>query len=453
MMKNDYARRGVWRVLAYLLALIILSGLIPALEPSASAAENGMIRVHLTRLGSVSALTLTTTCEYYIDGNKGDRIPSGAKVAISASGGALALTVNGGAKRAMGDKLTLNRGKPGVFGVKFSSPSLSNLFCGDLQLSAASGKIKPVLNIYVEDYLYGVVGYEMSDSYPLEALKAQAVAARTYAVANKKTSGTHDVTDNTNSQVFKGYNADLKNVLRAVNETRGVCAWYGGKYAICYYAASNGGQVDTAKNIWGSALGYSVMKDDPYDLANPNSPVKSLTVVKAPTGAKPLNAKLRSDLVTGMAPALKSAGLKTGESDVSIEKINSITPHTPRFAAPSRTFTKLKFSIEVKGTSIETGKSVTLKDVKVDLLTYDKMKARFSLGHQTSNVEIISVADKGDSFSVEFRRWGHGIGMSQRGAQWMAKKHGKNYKEILKFYFTGIELKTLSLSDATAKLS
>ena len=67
-------------------------------------------------------------------------------------------------------------------GVRFTSPSLANLFCGDLTFTVSGSGIQTVLSIYIETYLYGVLPYEMGNSSGIEALKAQAVAARTYTV-------------------------------------------------------------------------------------------------------------------------------------------------------------------------------------------------------------------------------------------------------------------------------
>ena len=145
----------------------------------------------------------------------------------------------------------------------------------------------------IRDSLYGVVAYEMSDSFPIEALKAQAVAARTYAMQRKYASGgrDYDVVDTTADQVFYGYDAEYQNVIAAVDGTRGVVGTYNGTFAGCYYTASNGGQIATPNDIWGGDgdYGYIERKDDPYDLENPYSPVSytHLDVYKRQAQPKP----------------------------------------------------------------------------------------------------------------------------------------------------------------------
>lgn len=107
-----------------------------------------------------------------------------------------------------------------------------------------NGTLVPILSLSVEDYLLGVVPYEMSDSFPLEALKAQAVCARTYALSHLNASRAYDVVDTTNDQVFKGVDSSTKNAARAVQETAGIVGMYNGKLAECFYSASNGGQTE-----------------------------------------------------------------------------------------------------------------------------------------------------------------------------------------------------------------
>ena len=82
----------------------------------------------------------------------------------------------------------------------------------------------------------------MSNSFPLEALKAQAVCARGYAANKIKTSGAYDIVDTTVDQVYKGYEPAYQRVIQAVNETKGHVLTYNGKIISTFYAASNGGK-------------------------------------------------------------------------------------------------------------------------------------------------------------------------------------------------------------------
>ena len=187
---------------------------------------------------------------------------------------------------ALGPSCTLARGQGGAQGIRFTSPAYSSLYCGDLLLSVSGGNIVPILRIYIEDYLYGVVGYEMSNSWPLEALKAQAVAARNYALRcmSTRSQRAYHVVDTSTVQVFRGYNGSQARVIQAVDGTRGLALYAGPSLAACYYSASNGGQTEATRNVWGGDLAYSVVKDDPYDLANPSATAKAATIRRDATG-------------------------------------------------------------------------------------------------------------------------------------------------------------------------
>ena len=409
------------RTAATLVALALFLCCLPAPE-AALAASDGMVRVRLTRLGTRSSLSFTTTCAYYVDGNTARAIPAGAQTTVEASGGQLYLTVNG-SLTALGASCTLARGECGARGIRFTSPSVSGLYCGDLMLSVSGGSIVPILRIYIEDYLYGVVGYEMSASWPLEALKAQAVAARNYALRcmSTRSSNAYHMVDTASDQVFRGYEGS-SSVIRAVDETRNMALYAGSAIASCYYSASNGGQTEATRNVWGGNLSYSTVKDDPYDLANPSATVKT--------------AAIRRD-ATGLDERLMQA-LRAGADGAEIAAILDIDPHSPKYAAPSRLYTKLRFTVE----------TADARQFSVDVDTYGALEAWYGLSINSSSNETVYVEESADGFTIAFRRWGHGVGMSQRGAQTMAQR-GMSFRDILSFYYPGTQLRTLSLTDTT----
>ena len=405
----------------FLTAALLLCACFAPLN--AAAASDGMIRVRLTRLGSRSSLSFTPTCAYYVDGNTARPIPAGAQATVEIVGGELYLTVNG-ALTSLGSSCTLARSQRGACGIRFTSPAYSSLYCGDLMLSVSGGSIVPILRIYVEDYLYGVVGYEMSNSWPLEALKAQAVAARNYALRcmSTRSSRAYHVVDTSTDQVFRGYEGGYARVIQAVDETRNMALYAGSTIASCYYSASNGGQTEATRNVWGGNLSYSTVKDDPYDLANPSATAKRATIRRDATG---LDARLAQALLDGAAGA-------------SLVSILDIEPHTPKYASPSRLYTKLRFTIEVTGG----------RQYAVDVDTYGALETWYGLSINSSSNETVYVEKGADDFTITFRRWGHGVGMSQRGAQTMAQQ-GMSFRDILAFYYPGTQLRTLSLSDTT----
>ena len=441
-MREKYERRFCWRrlICALLIAALAFSAdWIPCAQNDAYAVSDGMIRVYLTRLGSPSSIHLTPQCDYVLMVDDGYAVPAGAAVYVQAAGGSLTVTC-GDWQIVCGSSVRLTRTQDGNRGVRFTSPSLANLFSGDLTFYASGNAINTVLSIYIEDYLCGVVAYEMSDSYPLEALKAQAVAARNYALRQKSVRGSsyYDVTDNTSNQVFKGYNASYGNVINAVRGTAGLTLYAGPALASCYYTASNGGQTESTKNAWGNALSYSVVKDDPYDLQSAGKK-KTAAIRRDASG---LHEKLAAALKAGTVPALNAAGLAGAQ--VEIQSINAITPCDPKYASPSHLYRTLTFNITVFAQV--SGKSVQLT-CDVDIPTYGAFESWYDLSINSGSNETITVDAGSDAFTVTFRRWGHGIGMSQRGAQVMARDYGASCSQILEFYYPGTTQRTLSLSD------
>ena len=427
------------RFAAWAIVCALLTFALPA--PAATAQTDGTVRVKLARLGSPSSLSLRVGCPYVLSCDVKMNIPTGSTLMVSASGGSLRASVDGVTVQC-GSSLMLLRCGSGSDGIRFVSPGLSNVFCGDLVLSASGSSITPVLHIYLEDYLYGVVAYEMSNSFPLEALKAQAVAARNFALKkmNSRASSSYDLTDGSGDQTFKGYNASYSQVIQAVDATRGQALYAGGSLVSCYYTASNGGQTESAKNAWGGKLSYSQVQDDPYDLENPSSKKKTAVISRSGTD---LNPSLEAALLQGAAAALEKAGADV--STAQIASIDDIVACDPKYASPSRLYKTLRFTVGLKAKNAETGLMV-YTDAQVDVPTYGGVETWYGLSLNSASNETVTVEAGKNDFSIVFRRWGHGIGMSQRGAQTMASAYGKGYAQILDFYYPGTTLKTLSLS-------
>ena len=437
------------RMLAVVLALLIALPVV-GMTPEAKAASNGMIRVKLTRLGATSSITLKTTCEYYLASDPSVRISSGTTLTLTGIGDRISAAASDKTLD-LGTAPKLMRTKSGKYGISFTSPALSNLFCGDLFLSVSDGVIIPVLNIYIEDYLYGVVGYEMSPAFPDAALQAQAVAARSYALSKKasRTSYSYDVTDNTNDQVFKGLNTSstYAGVITAVNATKGGVLYYGSTLANLYYTASNGGQTESTANVWGGKLAYSVVKDDPYDLESRGTK-KTATIKKDGSN---LDSRLKATLVSCIAEKLEAAGKTAGVTSIVLESIDAITPADARYAEPSRVYRSLVFTMKITANLTDGGTHTGT--VKVSVPTFDGFEDWYSLSINSADNETIYVTESDTAFQVCFMRYGHGVGMSQRGAQIMASTYEKSCKEILEFYYPGTTPKQLSLTDTTKNVT
>ncbi len=448
----------------------------------AGAQESTRIRVLLKRLQVQDSLHITVQGTYMLEGGA-ICFRDGAQVVIALRENQLVLHTDGVAV-VLGDKVTLLRCADETPGALLLQGQ-SGLYEGDLTLSIADGVIQPILSIDVEDYLLGVVPYEMGDSFPLEALKAQAIAARTYALRKSGSDGAYDVEDTTNDQAYRGRSSSSPLSEQAVRETEGLCGVYKGRLAQCFYSASNGGQTELGQHVWPTsepdAYGYMDMRDDPYDLENDASVVKRYTVDKKP-GEAGVGTALHAALVEALAPQLEALGVQARADCIRIDEVCVLEAVTPKFEGDSRLMTELRFALRLsareaialenptaspvlaaavpEGTSAPTpAPRPTAEPVYTDyealdgefivtLPVFTTAEQAMGLSINISRNELVTVIDIGSSFMVESRRYGHGVGMSQRGAQQMAGKYGMSFQQILSFYYPGMELVTVSAQRA-----
>ncbi|MDD6141896.1 MAG: SH3 domain-containing protein [bacterium] len=434
------------RFIAFFVSVFLILAFIPAYASSVNGVQvvsaslssetktmNGMVRIYLSSLGNPSTLNLTVRGNYSVNGQF---LSSGTALTVGFDSFSGSITLGySGQTRNMGRSFSIRRhSASGANGILIAQARESqNPYPGDLSFEVVATttgyKLYTIAHVYIEDYLYGVLPYEMGNSSSLEALKAQAVAARTYTVRmmSRRASGMYDVVDTTSDQVYRGTPSGNANCVSAVDATRGIVLMYGSEYITTYYSASNGGQTETARG--GTSYAYMKVKDDPFDYANPNSTVKSKTIYADLTN--PSNpAQLVSLLKTKAASKLNQMGYSASSSNTRLLTLKSITPHTPMYASPSRLYTKLDFSMTV-ATPAVSGVNLT---VTCDI--FDELESILSMGIQSSDNELWSVATGTNSFQLQARRYGHGMGMSQRGAMYMAKL-GYTYDQILGFYFDG----------------
>ena len=126
-------------------------------------------------------------------------------------------------------------------------------------------------HLSMQEYLYGVVPCEMVYAWHIEALKTQAVCARSYAYTAGFGSATniskpYTICDTTSSQVYKGYGAERKSTNEAVDATRGKIIYYNGKPARAYYSSTSGGSTENVEDVWGTPQGYLRQVSDIYEL-------------------------------------------------------------------------------------------------------------------------------------------------------------------------------------------
>ncbi|MEZ5100422.1 MAG: SpoIID/LytB domain-containing protein [Thermoleophilia bacterium] len=143
---------------------------------------------------------------------------------------------------------------------------LGDPYRGDVVVTANGGSLRAVNDVALEQYLYGVVPGEMSASWAVEALKAQAVAARSYALASRSTTGAFDVYADTRSQVYGGIEDEDPRTSAAIDATAGQVLTFKGKVAQTFFFASSGGRTAAVQDVWsGGPIPYLVSVEDPYD--------------------------------------------------------------------------------------------------------------------------------------------------------------------------------------------
>ncbi len=301
-----------------------------------------------------------------------------------------------------------------------------------------------ISKISMNEYLYSVTPSEMPASSGIEALKAQAVCARTYAVENinRHSAMGFSLCNSQHCQVYKGVSWEHARTNQAVEETDGQVLSYNGKIITAVYSASCGGVTEDVQYVWGSPYPYLKSVKDPY--------------CKEIAWEVPLNLK-------SIQETLLSKGYDFGEI-TSIE----VTERTPA----GRVW-KLKIS-GTKMTKVfereQTRTILGLKSQFYDIVPQSSFRLLTSAGYLyqnlagmkllTSNGAItiknstipVLTAQNGepilkqmsllsDQFVIKGEGNGHGVGMCQNGAMGLAD-NGYNYDEILKHYYNGVEITT-----------
>lgn len=316
---------------------------------------------------------------------------------------------------------------------------------GGIEIRRLTSSDMTVINVLpLEEYLYGVVSIEMSPSWPAEALKAQAVCARNYAVNNfnKYSRYGFNLCDTTASQAYYGYSREDPRVNAAVDATAGQILVYNGEPALIYYSAASGGRTANVKDVWGSEIPYLISVED-YDSGDgKNISAWTVTFSKADIRQKLSNAGIDIGEVTNMqVTSYSSDGRAT-------KLLITGTNGTKEYERESiRSFLGLKsqmFTINGQGGSsvyslitsggIESASSLTATDGTV----ISNPVFITSVGTETGSAINGSNSQTGD-FVLSGKGYGHGVGMSQYGAKAMAEM-GKSYNEILAHYFPGTNL-------------
>ena len=140
---------------------------------------------------------------------------------------------------------------------------------GKLEVAVQGGFMRAVNIVALDGYLHGVVPGEMPRGWPAEALKAQAVAARTYALSNLVKGKPFELYSDVRSQAYGGLAAEALETTEAVQATAGEIVTFGGKPALTFYFSTSGGKTASAADVFGLSLPYLISRPDPWDKASP----------------------------------------------------------------------------------------------------------------------------------------------------------------------------------------
>ncbi len=339
-------------------------------------------------------------------------------------------------------------------------PVNSNIFIGDTEYRGGaqfkrinSGALTVINVVNIEQYLYSVIGKEMSPKWPIEALKAQAVCARGFAISNKNKFAKYgfNLDDTTTSQVYKGVSAEADSTRQAVDETCGQVLMYNGGIIESIYCSCTGGATANAENVWGGKYPYLVSVVDIYE--------------------NPKEVSRYSWSITLTADEIKDC-LAQGNVDIGdIKNVEIISADDAGYVT-ELLFTGTTGTHTVKKSSCRGVFRGKLHSQRYTILGgedyFENMTVLTSSGAKTMPYNQVYVLGSGASdtvyvqsgsgaksyiplkpagvkegeFTFNGNGWGHGVGMSQWGAKAMADQ-GFVFGDILTFYYTGTNLEKL----------
>lgn len=275
---------------------------------------------------------------------------------------------------------------------------------GSMQIRSTNkaGSYIVINEIYLENYLAALINSEMNSSWHIEAVKSQAVIARTYALyqKEKRKSDEYHLKSSDLDQVYKGASKEDAMSFKAVMDTKGQVITYGGKFALTLYHGNGGGRTENIENVWG---GHNDAKDFPY-----------LRSRKSPWDKTGPNYSWQFSI------PIKNFKAKLNQKGYGIKKIKSI-----KIKEKTSSGRVLKVYIKAKG--------------KKKVITLSGEELRAMLGYSKLRSTMFKAKKSGNEVLFKGYGSGHGVGLSQWGAKGMAEK-GYSYKKILKYYYSGTKL-------------
>ncbi len=336
-------------------------------------------------------------------------------------------------------------------------------YYGGFRYSRLDGGDLTVVNILgMDEYICGVVPYEMSPGWPLEALKAQAVSARTYAASQlgKHQKYGFDLCNSTCCQAYLGVDVNAPDCEEAVFSTSGVYITYEGELASTYYHSCDGGATENSENVFYEEIPYLKGKADPYESQVTTGYENWSFVYSCDDITWILRAKgYNCGTIVSVTPTYTEQGnilsLKFTDANgvswtFSRSRAGSILysqtlgkfTHSQRFTVTDADMENQSLLINEDTEPISESQQIWAVDGsgqvhelgeagKVTVLTAD--------GTRTVNRSSAGGTIRAARYRVSGSGWGHNVGMSQHGARAMALM-GFTYEEILKFYFSGVDV-------------
>ena len=332
----------------------------------------------------------------------------------------LAIT-KGGTRTYLKPPMTLSVTKP-VKVLRFGNEEKSNSYHGIFKIGLNKKGLYLVNTVDIETYLLGVVPSESVSTWPIAALKAQALAARSYAIyhlINSRNNGKDwDVDDTARYQVYTGVSHRKPSTDRAVNETDSEVILYNGKVIVAFFHAFSGGWTDKGSVIFEmSTVPYCDRSREVF----PNQELKD-------------NLNPRNHWIVEWKKDWK-------KKDV-LAKLKKHRDLKVRFAKFDEN-QPFEFEVLDRNPNYNSAKNIRITQGENSEVMYFK-KMRGALGWSNFNSYHYFIENE-TSDSVRFRGfgWGHHIGLSQWGAYMMSKYYNYNYQDIIKHYYHNIKIERI----------
>jgi len=321
----------------------------------------------------------------------------------------------------------------------------------------ANNTFNVINKLSIDEYTYGVINGEMGYSNPIEALKAQAVVVRSYALTNlgRHDYSGYDLCDSTHCQVYNGYSGENIKINQAVNDTKNLGIYYEKNPVAAFFSKNSGGHTQNVEDVWNEKLGYLRGVEDPYSPVYTWKVQFTFSEIESKLRAAGYNiGNLKSVAITdknssGAVAAMEFIG-DDGKATLVKEKIRTILGMTLIKSTMFNINEEMNTTVASKGVYIRgfnlsnlaeekiyvmdaSGKTVELNKEKSFVMDGNLSCKLFET--QPDSAEVTGGLVKFDGLG-----WGHGVGLPQDSAIEMAKQ-GFDFKEILNYFYTDIEIK------------